>query len=90
MLWSKKLNLDGVLAIHDVFPDPNDGGRPPYNIYLKALESGNFEEVEAINHIIHCIILKCATSTIDMLWLHRNNNTFTHYYRTNQHVPSCC
>ena len=25
MLWSKKLNLEGVLAIHDVFPDPNDG-----------------------------------------------------------------
>ena len=51
MLWSKKLNLEGVLAIHDVFPDPNDGGRPPYNIYLKALESGNFEEVEAIKSL---------------------------------------
>ena len=51
MLWSKKLNLEGVLAIHDVFPDPNDGGRPPYNIYLKALESGNFEEVEAIRSL---------------------------------------
>ena len=51
MLWSKKLNLEGVLAIHDVFPDPKDGGRPPYNIYLKALESGNFEEVDAIKSL---------------------------------------
>ena len=51
MLWAKKLNLEGVLAIHDVFPDPNDGGRPPYNIYQKALESGNFEEVEAIKSL---------------------------------------
>ena len=50
-LWSKKLNLEGVLAIHDVFPNPNDGGRPPYNIYLKALESGNFEEVDAIKSL---------------------------------------
>ena len=50
-VWSKKLNLEGVLAIHDVFPDPNDGGRPPYNIYLKALESGNFEEVDAIKSL---------------------------------------
>ncbi len=50
-LWSRKLNLEGVLAIHDVFPDPNDGGRPPYNIYLKALKSGNFEEVDAIKSL---------------------------------------
>jgi hypothetical protein len=24
----------GTLCIHDVFPDPADGGRPPYEIYL--------------------------------------------------------
>ena len=34
----------GLLAIHDVFPDPADGGRPPYDIYLRALASGAFEE----------------------------------------------
>ena len=51
MLWSKRLNLEGILAIHDVFPDPNDGGRPPYNIYLRALESGNFKEVDAIKSL---------------------------------------
>lgn len=50
-LWSKKINPEGVLAIHDVFPDPNDGGRPPYNIYLNALESGAFEEIDVIKSL---------------------------------------
>ena len=36
----------GILAIHDVFPDPKDGGRPPYEeIYLPAIQSGLFTEV---------------------------------------------
>lgn len=50
-LWSKKINPEGVLAIHDVFPDPNDGGRPPYNIYLNALESGAFKEIDVIKSL---------------------------------------
>jgi hypothetical protein len=32
------------LAIHDVFPDPADGGRPPYELYCEAMASGEFEE----------------------------------------------
>ena len=35
----------GLLAIHDVFTDPAEGGRPPYEIYLRALDEGGFEEV---------------------------------------------
>ncbi len=35
----------GCLIIHDVFPDPADGGRPPYEIYCRALDSGEFTEV---------------------------------------------
>ena len=42
--WTPHLRRDGVLAIHDVFPDPRDGGRPPYEIYLRAIESGDFVE----------------------------------------------
>ena len=38
----------GCLVIHDVFPDPADGGRPPYHVFLRALESGAFTEVEAL------------------------------------------
>jgi len=47
--WTPWVATGGVLIIHDVFPDPADGGRPPYEeIYLPALESGMFEEVEAL------------------------------------------
>ena len=38
--WSPKVMDGGLLAIHDVFPDPADGGRPPYEIYLRALGDG--------------------------------------------------
>ena len=38
--WSPKVMDGGLLAIHDVFPDPGDGGRPPYEIYLRALDDG--------------------------------------------------
>lgn len=47
-LWSKRITKGGLLAIHDVFPNPEDGGRPPYNIYRRALESGNFQKLEMI------------------------------------------
>ncbi|WP_433698233.1 class I SAM-dependent methyltransferase [Nocardiopsis sp. CA-288880] len=46
--WSPHVAVGGALVIHDVFPDPADGGRPPHNIYLRALESGRFEEVRAL------------------------------------------
>jgi MMP 1-O-methyltransferase len=42
--WSPHIPPGGFLAIHDVFPDPADGGRPPYDIYLAALDSGGFCE----------------------------------------------
>ena len=41
--WTPHVAIDGILAIHDVFPDPADGGRPPYEeIFVSALESGRF------------------------------------------------
>lgn len=43
-VWTPFVAPRGILAVHDVFPDPADGGRPPYEIYLRAIESGNFEE----------------------------------------------
>ena len=43
--WAPKVALGGWLAIHDVCPDPADGGRPPYELYVRALESGAFLEV---------------------------------------------
>jgi predicted O-methyltransferase YrrM len=35
--WMPRLVAGGTLAIHDVFPDPADGGQPPYELYLRAL-----------------------------------------------------
>ena len=35
--WSDKVIHGGFLAIHDVFPNPDDGGRPPYEIYKLAI-----------------------------------------------------
>ena len=43
--WAPKVVVGGLLAIHDVFPDPADGGQAPYRIYLGALDSGEFEEL---------------------------------------------
>ena len=45
-VWSKHICTDGILAIHDIFPNPEDGGRAPFDIYQLALASGLFEEVE--------------------------------------------
>ena len=41
--WSPRVMPGGLLAIHDVFEDPADGGRPPYEIWLRALEDGFVE-----------------------------------------------
>jgi len=41
--WTPHVARGGSLAIHDVFPDPADGGRPPYEqIFRPAIESGRF------------------------------------------------
>ncbi len=46
--WTPHVAVGGTLAIHDVFPDPADGGRPPYEqIFRPAIESGRFELVSA-------------------------------------------
>jgi MMP 1-O-methyltransferase len=42
--WTPHVALGGTLAIHDVFPDPADGGRPPFELYADALASGRWEE----------------------------------------------
>ncbi len=42
--WSGKVAPGGLLAIHDVFPDERDGGRPPYEIWQAALASRCYVE----------------------------------------------
>jgi hypothetical protein len=36
------------LVIHDVFPNPDDGGQAPFHVYQRALATGAFREVSAI------------------------------------------
>ena len=42
--WAPHVAVGGWLAIHDVFPDPADGGRPPYELFRAALDSKEFVE----------------------------------------------
>ena len=49
--WTPHVAPNGILCIHDVFADPADGGQPPYEIYLRALESGNFTERRAVGSL---------------------------------------
>jgi predicted O-methyltransferase YrrM len=43
--WAPHVMPRGLLAIHDVFEDPAEGGRPPYEVYRRAIESGGFDEI---------------------------------------------
>jgi len=43
--WARWVAPGGALAIHDVFPDPADGGQAPFRIYQRALAGGEFTEV---------------------------------------------
>jgi predicted O-methyltransferase YrrM len=42
--WTPKVVVGGLLLIHDVFPNAQDGGRPPFEIYRAALESEDYIE----------------------------------------------
>lgn len=47
--WASQIQLGGILAIHDLFPNPDEGGQAPITIYRLALASGLFEELEVVN-----------------------------------------
>ena len=49
--WTPEARRGGTLAIHDVFPDPTDGGRPPYELYCDAIESKQYEERRAVGSL---------------------------------------
>ncbi len=46
--WVQFIVPGGVLAIHDLFPDPSQGGQAPITIYRLALASGMFEELPGV------------------------------------------
>lgn len=47
--WVGHIKIGGVLAIHDLFPNPEEGGQAPYNIWKQALASALFDELEVVN-----------------------------------------
>jgi predicted O-methyltransferase YrrM len=48
--WIPHVAHDGLVAIHDVFPDPADGGRPPFDLYQRLRGGGEFVE----QHTLGC------------------------------------
>ena len=46
--WAGHILGGGILAIHDIFPDPEEGGQAPFEIYKLALASGLFEEIRMV------------------------------------------
>ena len=43
--WAPRVAPGGVLAFHDIFEDPAEGGQAPYEVWRHALASGSFEAV---------------------------------------------
>ncbi|MHB2022664.1 MAG: class I SAM-dependent methyltransferase [Mycobacteriales bacterium] len=41
--WAGRVMPGGLLAIHDVFPDPTDGGQAPFHVYQRSLADGFVE-----------------------------------------------
>jgi predicted O-methyltransferase YrrM len=42
--WASDIVPGGFLLVHDLFPDPSEGGQAPYQVYRLALASGLFAE----------------------------------------------
>lgn len=49
--WAGHVMRGGLLAIHDVLPNPADGGRPPYEIWKLAQESGLFKALPLVKSL---------------------------------------
>ncbi len=49
--WTPHLMKSGLLAIHDVFPDPADGGRAPFEIYQRAVASDLYAQIDSVKSL---------------------------------------
>ncbi|MBB5156634.1 class I SAM-dependent methyltransferase [Saccharopolyspora phatthalungensis] len=49
--WARWVEPGGALVIHDVFPDPYDGGQAPYRIYCRAIETGAFRDTRVVGSL---------------------------------------
>ena len=45
--WSPRVVRGGILAFHDIYPDPSEGGNAPFDVYSEVVASGAFEVLRA-------------------------------------------
>ena len=62
--WAPHIAPGGLLAFHDVFADPADGGRPPYECYRDAITSGAFTEDGAAATGSLRVLVRTGSNTI--------------------------
>jgi|SoiMethySBSTD1v2_1073268.scaffolds.fasta_scaffold624458_2 predicted O-methyltransferase YrrM len=46
--WSRCVRPGGYLCVHDVFPNPADGGQAPYHVLCEASSAGVWEHEETV------------------------------------------
>ena len=46
--WAPQIVPGGILAIHDIFSNPEEGGQAPYEVLQRALASGEFAELRQV------------------------------------------
>lgn len=51
LTWSRHIQRGGVLAVHDVFAKPEDGGQGPYLAVQAVLERGGFEWLVSVSSL---------------------------------------
>lgn len=51
LTWSRHVISGGLLAIHDIFSDPAQGGQGPYLALQAVLESGDFSWIRTVNSL---------------------------------------
>jgi predicted O-methyltransferase YrrM len=44
--WAPWVVTGGLLAVHDVFEDPADGGQAPFHVWQRAVTSGDWEPAD--------------------------------------------
>ena len=49
--WHPHIQSGGYLLIHDIFPDPAQGGQAPYQIYQTAIRSGQFKPLAMVKSL---------------------------------------
>lgn len=56
--WSRHLAPGGVLAIHDVFENPADGGQGPFMGLQAVLEQGQYQRLQQVRSL--AVLKRCA------------------------------